>query len=167
MTFFYDLLPNLQIGCLEPYVNYTRPPIVPIQPISLFIKTPFLIYFMTILGPPCQTNMFTRVVSRADLVWTVYGVVVCVRPRWLRLAVYMGIGAREHEGSMKGTWVNQSNAKCFGNEFQSLHLKGNPHSHGQKSNVTTKERKMRKQWGGGALKRTAAPLFRHGRLYSC
>ena len=34
---------------------------------------------------------------------------------------------KEHEGNMKGTGVNKSNVKCFGNKFQSLHSKGKNH----------------------------------------
>ena len=41
---------------------------------------------------------------------------------------YIIIEAREREGNIKATCVNKSNGKCFGNEPQSLHSKGKPHS---------------------------------------
>ena len=37
-----------------------------------------------------------------------------------------GVGwvSKEHGGNMKRPYVNKTNAKCFGNESQSLHSKG-------------------------------------------
>ena len=68
---------------------------------------------------------------------------------------------------MKGTCVMKSNAKYFENESQRRNEKGNPIPAGKNQTLTKIERDMRKQGGGGALKRAAAPLFWHGRLYLC
>ena len=45
--------------------------------------------------------------------------------------------------------------------------KENPIPADKNQTLTKIERSMRKQGGGGALKRAAAPLFWHGRLYLC
>ena len=66
---------------------------------------------------------------------------------------------------MKGTCVMKSNAKCFENESQRRNEKGNPIPAGKNQTLTKIERDMRKQGGGGALKRAAAPSFWHGSLF--
>ena len=62
------------------------------------------------------------------------------------------MGAREHERNMKGTCVNKSNTKCFGNESESLRSKGDPIPVDKNQTLITIEQNMGKQGGeGGAI----------------
>ena len=60
---------------------------------------------------------------------------------------------------MKRRCVMKSNAKCFENESHRRNEKGNPIPAGKNQTLTQIERDMRKQGGGGVLKRAAAPCF--------
>ena len=84
----------------------------------------------------------------------------------LAIGLTQANGVQQHEGNMEGRCVMKSNTKCFENESQRRNEKGNPIPAGKNQTLTKIERYMRKQGRGVALKRAAAPLFWHGRLYS-